>query len=396
MKQAAPKILTHDFILAFLALFALAFVFFILIPTLPIYLSRSGSPEVEIGVLIGIFGFSSLLLRPVVGRALLRIPEKSFMIAGALLYTLTSFAFLLAPPFWPFFIVRVFQGMGYAFFQTASMTLIANRSPESHRGQSISSFILAFNLSGALAPSLGIFLIDRFSFSFLFWVCTGLSLGSLFMASKLGGRQAIPSQDSSREKGVYLSRKAIAPSVIGFFPIFMQGTLHAFFPLYAVSTGVNNPGFFFTTIAIMVVLCRALGGKILDRYKKEKIILPCLTMYVLSMILLTFSKTLPMYLLVAVIWGIGHALLIPTLVLYTLDRVDSPGPAIGTFHAITDLGMGLGPVIMGLVLRLTSYPALFLCLAVIGTFNLGLFHFFVKKLTNRHPVQREVQRGESV
>ena len=144
------KILTRDFILCFFAQFTFTFVFHILIPTLPIYLSRLGSTEVEIGVLIGIFFFSSLVLRPFVGRALLKIPEKNFMIAGALLFALTSVAYLLASPFWPFLIVRVFQGIGFAFFHTASFTLIANISPETHRGQSLSYFFLAINLSGAL------------------------------------------------------------------------------------------------------------------------------------------------------------------------------------------------------------------------------------------------------
>src|SRR4030042_2964690 len=102
--QMTQKILTRDFVLAFLAQFAFAIVFHILIPTLPIYLSRVGSTEAEIGVLIGIFFFSSLVLRPFVGRALLKYHEKNFMIAGALLYALTSIAYLLAPPFWPFLI----------------------------------------------------------------------------------------------------------------------------------------------------------------------------------------------------------------------------------------------------------------------------------------------------
>ena len=74
--QTTPKILTRDFVLVFFAQFAFTSVFHILIPTLPIYLSRLGSTEAEIGVLIGIFFFSSLVLRPFVGRALLKIPRK--------------------------------------------------------------------------------------------------------------------------------------------------------------------------------------------------------------------------------------------------------------------------------------------------------------------------------
>lgn len=53
--QVVQKILTRDFILVFFAQFSSSFIFNILIPTLPIYLSRSGSKEAETGVLIGIF-----------------------------------------------------------------------------------------------------------------------------------------------------------------------------------------------------------------------------------------------------------------------------------------------------------------------------------------------------
>jgi MFS family permease len=96
--QTIRKILTRDFILVFFAQFVLAFVTHILTPTLPIYLSRLGSTTVEIGFLIGIFSVSSLVFRPLIGRALIKISEKKFMIAGALLSTLSSVAYLLAPP----------------------------------------------------------------------------------------------------------------------------------------------------------------------------------------------------------------------------------------------------------------------------------------------------------
>ena len=374
------KVLARDFILVFFAQFAFSFVFQSLIPTLPIYLSRLGSNEVEIGVLIGIFFFSSLVLRPFVGKALSRTPEKKFMITGSLLYALASLAYLLAPPFWPLLVVRVIQGVGFAFFQTASFTLIANISPEAHRGQSLSYFSLAMSISGALGPSIGIFLINHFSFTLLFLVCSGLSFFSLFITYRLGRRQVVPLQDSSIEDGFLLSRKALPPSIISSLSLFVWGALTAFFPLYAINHGVANPGLFFTTIAIMLILGRALGGKILDLYSREKVILPCLFTYIICMVILTFSKTLPMFILVAAIWGIGNAFFFPALMAYTLDRVGSSvGPAMGTFTAISDLGMSLGPVIMGIIIHSTSSPIMFLCLALMGVINLNYFYFFVRK-----------------
>jgi MFS family permease len=367
------KILTRDFTLCFLTQFAFTFAAFSLIPALPIYLSRLGSTEVEIGVLIGSFAVSSLVLRPIVGRSLVRIPEKSFMMAGAVFFAFGSVAYLFAPPFWPFFFVRILQGIGFACFSTASFTFIANISPEGRRGQSLGYFILAFTLSGALAPPLAMLLINRYGFTHLFLVCLGLSLCSLFIAYKLRKREAPPSQASSSNEGFLLSRKALQPSIMSFFPFFIWGALTTFFPIYAIDHGMANPGLFFSIVAVVLILGRVLGGRILDVYSRERIIMPCIAPFIISMVILAFSKTLPMFILVAVIYGLGPAFLIPALMAYALDRGGSPGPAMATFHAISDLGLSLGPAMMGIVVHSTSYPIMFLCLALTGM--IGLVYF---------------------
>jgi MFS family permease len=378
--MATRKILTRDFILCFSAQFTFTFVFHILIPTLPIYLSRVGSTEVEIGVLIGSLSVSSLILRPFVGRALVKIPERHFMIAGTLIFALASVAYLFASPFWPFLMVRIFQGIGLAFFYTAAGTFIAHISPEAHRGQSLGYFYLAFNISFALAPSFGMFLINAFSFNLLFLLCLGISLSSLFLTTRLRKRQMEPVEDPSKQDDPFLRRETIPSAIMAFLAHIIWGALTTFFPLYAIQNGMANPGFFFAAYAIVLILGRALGAKILDLYSREKIILPCLTTYIISMIILAFSKTLPMFILVAVIWGSGNAFLMPTLVAHALDRsVSSPGTVMGTFTAISDLGVALGPVIMGIMLRWTSYSTMFLCLAFVGVTNLNYFYFFVRK-----------------
>ena len=375
--QTTRKIFTREFILAILSQFSFMSVFFILIPTLPIYLIKSGSGEAEIGVLVGIFFVSALALRPFVGRALIRIPEKIFMVTGAILFAVTSLAYLVAPPFWPLFMVRAFQGIGLALFHTASFTLVANISPKDHLGQSLSYFFLAPNISLALLPSLGMFLINRFSFTFLFLTCLGLSLCALGITLQFKRRPVTPSENPP---GMLLSRKAIPPSIVSLLNFMIWGAITAFFPLYALNCGVTNSGLFFTAVAIMFFLGRALGGKILDLYSKERIIPLFLVMSLVSMVILAFSKNLTMFIVVAVIWGIGNAFLTPAILAYIIDRADSSkGPAIGMYMLLSDLGLGLGPVIMGLVISLSSYPVMFLCLAFTGVINLIYFYLFVGK-----------------
>ena len=378
--MATRNIVTRDFVLCFFAQFTFTSVFHLLIPTLPIYLSRLGSTEAEIGVLIGSLFVSSLILRPFVGRALFKTPEKYFMMTGALIFALASVAYLFAPPFWPFLAVRIFQGIGIAFFYTASSTFIANISPEAHRGQSLSYFYLAFNISFALAPALGMFFINAFSFNLLFLLCLGISFASLFLTTRLRKSQTEPEADSSKQNEPFLSRETIPTASMAFLAHIIWGALTAFFPLYAIQNGVANPGFFFAAYAIVLILGRSLGARILDLYSRETIILPCLTTYIISMMILAYSNTLPMFILVAVVWGSGNAFLMPTLVAYALDRAtSSPGTVMGTYTAIGDLGVVLGPVIMGIILRFASYSTMFLCLAIVGVANLGYFYFFVRK-----------------
>ncbi len=374
------KIFSHDFILCFFAQFVFSMVFCILIPAIPIYLSRFEAREAEIGFLVGIFSISSLVLRPIVGRALLSFPERKFMIAGTLLTVFSCLAYLIAPPFWPLLIVRILHGIGLALFMTSVFTRVASITPETHRGQLISYFYLAGNMAFALGPYFAMLLINRFNFTVLFLVCTGLSLGSLFITTKLVKREVIPLEDQSLKTHTILSREVLSPSVIALMLNLIWGTLNAFFPLYALNRGVSNPGIFFIFLAITLILGRILGGRLLDLYERKKVIIPCLTMIVISLVLLIFSTTLPMFIVVAVILGTGWSLLYPSIFIYAIENAGtSQGPAMGTFTALADLGAGIGPMIMGIILQWTSYPIMFLSLALIGVINFLYFYYAIGK-----------------
>ena len=302
------------------------------------------------------------------------------MIAGAVLYTLSSIAYLAAPPFWPFLIVRIMQGIVLAFFSTASVALIANITSENRRGQIISYYFLSFNFAFALAPYFGMVLINQFSFTVLFLVCTALSLCTLFVTLKLKKMKGIPIENDSIQSQPFFSREVLPSSIMAFLLNIIWGSLGAFFPLYALRHGVSNPGIFFAFVAITLILGRSLGGRILDIYRREKVITPCLIVVILSIVILTFSTTLPMFILVAIIFGTGWAFLYPSLVVYAVENSGSArGPAMGTFTALADLGAGIGPMIMGLILEWTNYPMMFFFLALIGAINFLYFRYTIRE-----------------
>jgi MFS family permease len=387
-QSTIKNMLTRDFVLGFLAFFAFLTALSAIVPTLPIFLARSGSNEREIGVLIGILGFSSLVSRFLVGGALTKYSERSVMMFGSLLFALTFLAFIVLRPFWPFFAVRLVQGLAIACIDTAAFALIIKAIPLTYRGQGIGYLLVAPPLSLAIAPALSIALINRYSFTFLFLACAGLSLWSLLLSWKVKKQEiAAPDVDALNHGTRFIEWKIVAPATTSFIQSFIWGDLVTFVPLYAIQRGIINPGHFFTAIAIMMIVGRALGGRIIDTQSKEKIILTFICTGMITMVVLSFSMTLPMFIFVGLLWGTGHALLVPAFMTYSFEHAgSSDGAAVGTFRAFSDLGQALGPAVMGIIIPFTGYQIMFLCLALICLINLCYFQFYVRKRHNVTPI----------
>ena len=380
-RRIVRTLLTRDFALGFLALFSFLAAAYALLPTLPLYLARLGAHEAEIGVLVGIYGASSLFSRLFVGSALLRFSEKSVMMVGAALFALTFIASLVFLPFWPFFMVRLFQGVAFACLDTAALAAIVNVIPLAYRGRAIGYFLLAPNLALALAPSFGMLIINHYSFVFLFLTCAGLSLCAFFFSLKLKkGDAAKSGRSASAPRSLFFEPKIITPAITIFLHSFVWGALIAFLPLYALRCGITNPGYFFSAIAIMLILGRTAGGRILDAHGKERMILTFVVISTTAVVVLAFSRTLPLFVLAGLLWGTGSAFFWPASMAYAFEYAGSSGgAAIGTLRALADLGLALGPVIMGLIIPHTGYRAMFLCLALVCVINLGYFQFYVRK-----------------
>jgi MFS family permease len=375
--------LTREFLFAFLGLFSFTTGFHALFPTLPIYLEKLGADTREIGILVGVMGISSLFSRLIVGGMLRIYSEKRVMMVGASIFAITFLGLLVLRPFWPIFTVRTLQGIAFACVDTAALAFVVRTTAVAVRGQVIGYFVLAPTFTTAIAPVGAMFTVNKYGFNSLFLSCFALAMCSFFFASRLTENKASKTpfnQNLSLPGSVLFNRRIVLPSITSFLKSFVYGALVAFFPLYAVECGVQNPGYFFTANALVLIAGRILAGNIVDAYDKEKIILVCISMATVSMIILSFSRTLSLFILVGMIWGAGNAFFFPASMAYALEYAGSAdGPALGTFRAISDLGSSLGPVIMGLVVPFTGYNKLFLLLAFICLMNLCHFHSCVRQ-----------------
>lgn len=380
--QHSTGILNSDFIFGFLCLFTFLAAIYTLMPTLPVYLEHLGSGVREIGILIGVFSASSLIFRVIVGRLLVRYPEKLIMLTGALLFALTFCALLIFRRFWPIFTIRFFQGIAFACLDTAALAFVINITPPTNRARAIGHFLLGPTFALAIAPYFGTLLINRFTFNALFITCICLCVVSLFFASRVSTRELDQSSrdDSTGGNSGIFDRKIIPSAMMSLVCNFIWGAIIAFLPLYALQAGIHNPGYFFSASGFMLVLCRIAGGRILDSWSKERLIIIFMSVSAMAMILLSFSRTLPMFVFVGMLWGTGSAFFFPATMAYALDNAGSSGgTAVGTLRVLTDTGLSLGPVLMGLVIPLTGYRIMFLALALLYVAIIAYLKLYLAK-----------------
>ena len=365
------EILSRNFVLTFLVHFLFAVVVSSLLPTLPLYFAGLKFDNTEIGILIGAFGIASLLLRPISGVALQKYAHKCVIAWGCGSLALTIIALLLVKSFWPLFLIRVFQGAAFALVTTASFALIVDITPPAKRGQSLSYFLLSANIAMVAAPSLGMFLVNRFSFNTFFLTLLLISIIALITIWPLRADGSHEPAERITTVNSLICRPAIPSSLVSIGQQLGWGAISTFFPLYAVQKGIANPGLFFGAMAAAMLVCRMFGSNLINLYHPRKLIVTLLTGTIVGILLLAYSGSLAMFIFVGLILGAANAFMMPTLMDYAVRRAgSSSNAAVATFMGLSDLGMALGPVIMGVVANSSGYSTMFICVAFTSVLNL--------------------------
>jgi predicted MFS family arabinose efflux permease len=378
-RDTLKNILIRDYILSFLTLFGFLAAFHALTPTLPIYLERLGSSKREIGMLVGTIGISALGARLLVGKILRSRSERAVMVTAAALFGLSFLALVVFRPFWPLLLVRLLQGIAFASFDTAVLSYVVRIIPSTYRARAISYLFVGPSLAAAIAATSAVYIVNSHGFALLLFVCTGLCVCVLFLSCGLGGKETAAPRPLPAKRSLLVQPQIFAPATMSFLFYFSNAGVGAFFPLYSLQCGVMNPGFFFSSMAITLIAVRLFGGFVLEMYSKERIIATLLVLSAAALVILSLSKTLPMFILVGMLWGIAAGYLIPVCMAYALEYAgSSDGTAIGTYQAFMDIGLALGPVIMGIIVQFTGYRVMFLCSALICLLNLGYFLLYLR------------------
>ncbi len=395
LSSAKPRLVTGTFLLITVATFLYFLAVGALIPTLPLYVEGPlGGTSVSVGLAVGAFAISAVVLRPFIGGISDRNGRKLLMLGGAGLVGLSMAAYSFADTLWLLIGLRVVTGAGEAAFYTGAASAINDLAPDARRGEALSYFSLALYSGLALGPILGESVLEAISFDAAWFVAGAFSGAAALLAWWLPDTRppagSVDVQEPALRRIVHPA--GLRPGTILASSVWGLAGFSAFVPLYAKEIGLGGSRSVFFTYSAVVLGFRSLGARIPDLLgprKTASISLLCTTLGLC--IVATWADPIGLF-GGAVVFGVGQAMLFPAMMTIAINgaRPSERGAVVGTFTAFFDLAFGLGSLSLGAVAHALGYRGLFFSAAAIS-----LGGFFLLQGYARNPRPSSVVSGHA-
>jgi predicted MFS family arabinose efflux permease len=380
--QSVEKIWSRDFVFIIMANFFIFLGFQMTLPTIPLFVEHLGGNDQLIGLVVGFFTFSALLIRPLAGRMLESKGRGFVYLTGLAIFVLSvgSFGFALGIIF--LFFLRIIQGVGWGFSTTASGTIATDLIPPSRRGEGMGYFGLSGNLALAFGPTLGLALAEVISFKQLFLVCAILGLASFLFASRISYKKVEKTeQELEKRKWDVYEKTALHPSFLLFFITVTFGGIASFLPLYTAQKGIAGIQWYFLIYALALMLSRTFAGKIYDRKGHGFIFIPGASFIMLAMVLLAWLPNSLVMFVAAGLYGFGFGSVQPALQAWSVEKapMNRKGMANATFFSFFDLGVGIGAIAFGQIGHWLGYGSIYISSAISVFLSILLYLYLTRK-----------------
>lgn len=371
------RLWTKNYIMLTITALLLFSGFYLLMPTLPLFIKEIGGSESQVGFIVGVFTISAVIIRPLVGGLMDKYGRRVFIVSGLIFFAITMYFYNFVTVIISLVILRILHGVSWALSTTSIGTAVTDVIPKSRRGEGMGWYGLSMTLGMALGPILGLWIAKSFSFHYLFLICTVLALIALVLAFFT----KIPLIKSTQKNKISFFEKELLPmGIVTFFVSLTFGGITTFLPLFAAKIQVNA-GTFFLVYALTLAVSRPITGKISDKYGEDTIIIPAIFILILALLVLTFTNGIVGLVITAILYGIGFGSAQPALqvAILKLAKPEKIGVANATFFTAFDLGIGLGSIGLGFISQLMGYEALFIVCAISALISLLYFTIFVRK-----------------
>ena len=379
------------------------------IPVLPLFVKGPiGGGDVAVGLVIGAFSVTGILMRPIAGRIADKRGRKLVHISGIAIAALGAALVFVPAGVTGLIISRLLVGTGEGWVYTAGITWIVDLAPVDGRARVVGLFGLSVWGGITIGAVLGSVILSSAGYDAVWAFAVATSLIALIIASQIpaaktteqsaseelaeaelvgGVLQARPAPSaaviaSRNQRGLlrWVPSSALWPGTALAMVALAYGSFMAFVVLLLDFEGIGNGAAVFTAFTAAFVVTRLLLSSVPDRIGSRPTVLAAGLVQAIGMLIVALAGSLPMVLAGAILSGGGMSLVFPALAVIVIENTDDArrATALGAFLAFFDIGVGIGAPLAGVIASIGSgnnYAAAFIVAAAIsaGGAMLGFF-----------------------
>ncbi|PLT33442.1 MFS transporter [Bacillus sp. V5-8f] len=375
-----PKLWTKNFLSVSFASFFIFLVFYMLMVTLPIYISDelNGSGNV-IGLNTAIFVLSAIIFRPFAGQWLESVGQKRVLLIGASIFLAGSVLYIATKSVLLLLLLRFFHGIGFGVATTATGGIIANVIPDQRRGEGMGYYSTFMNIAMVIGPFLGLSVVHGGNYTLLF------SLAILFAVLALVCSITLSLTEEKKAQKVtagfrladLFEKTAMPIALIGFTLSIVYSAVLSFISIYSRELGLaETASFFFVVYAICLLLSRPFTGKWYDQYGANVVVYPSIFLFGVGILLLSQASTSFMLLVAGGIIGVGFGTLMSSFQSIAIQSAAPKrrGLAMATYFVLFDLGVAAGSFLLGILAAYIGYGSVYMVSSLIVFFSIGLYY----------------------
>lgn len=379
-----PKLWTKNFLIISTANFFLYFTFYLLMVTITIFATEKfhASPS-KAGLASGIFVLGTLIARIFSGRYIDQVGLKKMLYIGFTFFLITTCLYVLVNSMGFLLINRFLNGAAMGIASTATGTIVAKIIPHERRGEGTGYYALSLTIAAAIGPFLGMFITEHATFYMNFIVCI-IFLAFSFIAVffvKIPKLEFTKKQLEKR-KGFSLHNffevKAIPISIIAAIIALGYSSILTFISSYAKESNLINVGsFFFIVYAVVVLVSRPFTGRWFDKKGENFVMYPAILFFTMALVILSQTHKGFWFLFAGALVGLGYGTTSSSVqaIAIKASQKHRIGLATSTSFIFQDLGIGVGPFILGSFVPLIGYRGLYMMMAAVVFVCLFLYYF---------------------
>jgi MFS family permease len=351
--------------------------------SLPVALARAGTPDPEIGLIVGSAALVQVPAAFAIGALVDRSGGSRLFVAGSIAY-LVAVGVLLLPtvepggPALPFFVIRLFQGIGAAAVLPSALWLVPGLVAASRRGFGLSFIGSAHNLTLVVMPPLSLVVLGVSSLKGVAaFVGLLVAVGLVVFVLRPAPRRAPGNADAAAAAAHGPARRVLGfawrpawalPLLVILLYVAHWGLITAYLPQRAEAAGADI-GLFFAADALAVLLLRLPTGWLADRVRPILLVVAGIGITAVALALLLLPITTPILVVAGIATGGGAGLVLTTLLLELTRRSTDAdrGSAFALFSAALAGALVLGSIGAAPVIGVAGFSAaLAVTLAALG------------------------------